>query len=102
MCEKIYSIEEIKSMLYEILKKADVRKAILFGSYARNTSTPTSDIDIVIDSEGKLLNIRFYGLLEEIVQILQKNIDLFEISEIRENSPIYKNIQKEGIVIYEK
>lgn len=102
MCEKIYSIDEIKKMLYEIMKKADVKKAILFGSYAKNTQTATSDVDIVIDSDGKLLNINFYGLLEEIVQKLQKNIDLFEITEIQKNSPIYKNIEKEGITIYEK
>ena len=102
MCEKVYSVDEIKKMLYEILKRADVKKAILFGSYAKNTQTATSDVDIVIDSEGKLLNIKFYGLLEEIVQRLQKNIDLFEISEIQIDSPIYKNIQKEGIIIYEK
>ena len=91
MCEKVYSIDEIKKMLYEILKRADVKKAILFGSYAKNTQTATSDV-----------NINFYGLLEEIVQKLQKNIDLFEITEIKKNSPIYQNIVKEGITIYEK
>ena len=102
MSEKIYSIEELKEKLKDILKKFDVKRAILFGSYAKNTPTPKSDIDLVIDSEGKLLNINFYGLLEELVQKLQKNIDLIEISEIKKNSDIYNNIQKEGIIIYEK
>ena len=41
-------------------------------------------------------------LLEEIVEKLKKKIDLFEISEIQINSEIYKNIKKEGVVIYEK
>ena len=40
--------------------------------------------------------------IEELVQKLKKNIDLFEISEIQKNSEIYKEIQKEGIVVYEK
>ena len=102
MSEKIYSIEEIKIILQEILKNFDVKKAILFGSYAKNTQTAKSDIDLVIDSEGKLLNINFYGLLEELVERLQKNIDLFEISEIQENSRIYKDIQKEGVIVYGK
>ena len=48
------------------------------------------------------MNIRFYGLLEELVEQLNKKIDLFEISEIQKDSAIYKNIQKEGVVIYEK
>ena len=77
MSEKIYTIEELKTILQEILKEFAVKKAILFGSYAKNTPTAKSDIDLVIESEGKLLNINFYGLLEDLVQKLQKNIDLF-------------------------
>ena len=102
MSDKIYTIEEIKIMLQDIFKNSAVKKAILFGSYAKNNPTSKSDIDLVIDSEGKLLNIYFYGLLEDIVQKLQKNVDLFEISEIQKNSDLYNNIKKEGVVVYEK
>ena len=102
MSEKIYTIEELKTILQDILKNFAVKKAILFGSYAKNTPTSKSDIDLVIDSEGKLLNIYFYGLLEDLVQKLQKNVDLFEISEIQKNSRIYNDIKKEGVIVYEK
>ena len=102
MSEKIYTIEEIKEILREVLKNFSVKKAILFGSYAKNTPTSQSDIDLVIDSEGTLLNIYFYGLLEDLVQKLQKNVDLFEISEIQKDSQIYKDIENEGVVVYEK
>ena len=102
MCEKIYTIEELKDMLKHILKSFSVKRAILFGSYAKNKATSKSDIDLVIDSEGKLLNIYFYGLLEDIVQRLQKNVDLFEISEIQKGSRIYNDIQNEGVIIYEE
>ena len=102
MSERIYTIEELKEILKEILKNFEVKKAILFGSYAKNTPTPKSDIDLVIDSEGKLLNIYFYGLLEDLVQKFQKNIDLFEISEIQKDSKIYNDIKNEGVVVYEK
>ena len=37
MCEKIYTIEELKNMLKDIFKKFAIKKAILFGSYAKNT-----------------------------------------------------------------
>ena len=92
----------IKKMLQEILAQFAVKKAILFGSYAKNTPTANSDIDLVIDSEGKLLNINFYGLLEDLVQKLEKDIDLFEISEIQKESKLYEEIQKKGVIIYEK
>ena len=100
MSEKIYTIDELKTILKDILKNFSVKKAILFGSYAKNTPTEKSDIDLVIDSDGKLLNIMFYGLLEELVEKLDKNIDLFEITEIQKNSRIYNDIQNEGVVIY--
>lgn len=102
MSEKVYTIDELKSILKEILKNFAVKKAILFGSYATNTQTAKSDIDLVIDSEGKLLNIYFYGLLEDLVQKLQKNVDLFEISEIQKDSRIYNDIKNEGVIVYEK
>lgn len=102
MSEKIYTQDELIQIIKDVLKDFKVKKAILFGSYARNTPTSKSDIDLVIDSDGNLLNIYFYGLLEELVQRLQKRVDLFEISEIRKNSSIYNTIQKEGIVVYEK
>ena len=102
MSSKIYTIEELKLILEKILKNTVVEKAILFGSYAKQCPTEKSDIDLIIDSNGKLLNINFYGLLEELVEQLNKNIDLFEITEIQKNSDIYNNIQKEGVVIYEK
>ena len=102
MSEKVYTIEEIKEILKTLLRNTSVNSVILFGSYAKNTPTSKSDIDLVIDSEGKLINIYFYGLLEELVQRLQKNVDLFEISEIQKDSRIYNDIQNEGVVVYEK
>lgn len=51
MTTKIYSINDIKEMLKEVLNNTEVEKAILFGSYAKKTPTKTSDIDILIDSK---------------------------------------------------
>lgn len=100
--ERVYTLEEIKQILYPILKTEAVYKAILFGSYAKGLATEKSDIDIVIDSKGELINIKFYGLLEEIIQKIGKKVDLIEISEIQKGSTLYHKIQKEGVIIYEK
>ena len=97
-----YTTTELKEKLEPIFKNAPIEKAILFGSYAKGLQTSTSDVDIVIDSNGKLLNINFYGVLEDITECLDKRIDLIEISEIRKNSPIYSIVEQEGIVLYER
>lgn len=39
MSEKVYTIEELKKILSDILKDFAVKKAILFGSYAKNLQT---------------------------------------------------------------
>ena len=43
MSEKIYTIEEIKKILSEILKDKPVYQVILFGSYAKKNATKDSD-----------------------------------------------------------
>lgn len=102
MGRKIYQIDEIRLKLRPIFEAAPVYRAILFGSYAKGNSTDQSDIDIIIDSKGELLNIDFYGVLEDISTQLDKRVDLFEISELRRNVVICSAVEREGIVLYDK
>jgi len=100
--DTIYTTNEIKEKLLPIFKTAPIEKAILFGSYAKGQQTPSSDVDIVIDSNGRLLNIHFYGVLEDITECLDKRVDLLEISQIREDSPMHHILEQEGIVLFDK
>jgi predicted nucleotidyltransferase len=102
MDQKIYQISEIRSKLRPVFEAAPVYRAILFGSYAKGSATDQSDIDIVIDSKGELLNMAFYGVLEDITTQLNKRVDLFEISELSRNAAIYSAVEREGIVLYDK
>ena len=98
----IYTINEIKEKLTLIFKSEPVYKAVLFGSYAKGKATEKSDIDIMVDSRGKLLNMNFYGVLYEISESLGKKIDLFEITEIKKNSQLFNEINNKGVVLYER
>ena len=68
----------------------------------RDQGVNVSDIDIVIDSKGELLNMAFYGVLEDITTQLNKRVDLFEISELSRNTAICSALTQEGIVLYDK
>jgi len=100
--ERIYTTNEIKAKLLPIFVALPVEKAILFGSYARGTPSRTSDVDILIDSKGKIRGIDFFGVLEDITVCLDKRIDLIERYQIEDSSPIYNTIEQEGIVLYER
>ena len=100
--DKVYQVDEIRSALSSIFAAYLVYSATLFGSYARGDATEQSDVDIVIDSRGQLLNINFYGVLDEITKRLGKQVDLFELSEIHKPSPVLTNIQQEGVPLYDR
>ncbi len=102
MERKIYQIDEIRLKLRPIFEAAPVYRAILFGSYARGNPTDQSDIDIVIDSKGELLNMAFYGVLEDIATELEKRVDMFEISELSRNTAISSAVEREGIILYDR
>jgi predicted nucleotidyltransferase len=98
----IYDINEIRNRLNPVFEQAPVYRAILFGSYAKGAATEQSDVDIVLDSRGQLRGLRFYSVLEDAATALDKKIDLFEISEIRKDSPIMDEINRQGVVLYER
>lgn len=102
MSEKVYSIEEIKKILNEILKDMPVYQVILFGSYAKNTADKDSDLDLIIDTKEQLLGFKLFSLITKIEERFNKNVDGFEKTEILENSRIDKEIKKTGVVVYER
>ena len=69
-------LEEIKKDVLPILRKADVTKAALFGSYVRGDNTKNSDIDILVDlPRGKSL-FDLVGLKIDLENNLNKKVDV--------------------------
>ena len=93
-----YTIPELKDRLTPIFEKHGVRKAILFGSYAKGTASAYSDVDLLVDSG--LRGLRFVGLLGDIRQTLGIDVDLFDVAHIEAGSQIDREIQETGVMIY--
>ena len=102
MSTNVISIETIKKKAVPILRNYPVEKAILFGSYAEGRATVKSDIDLYIDTNGKLKGLDFVGLLDILVNTLGVGLDLIDRSHINPDSLIIKEIEDKGMVIYEK
>ena len=99
---KTFTVQELRALLLPIFLTYAVYRAVLFGSYSRGDATTSSDVDIMVDSRGELVNIEFYGLLEDLTRKLGKPVDLLELSEIQRGSPLERAIQGEGVILYEK
>jgi predicted nucleotidyltransferase len=87
-------------MLTPVFVANNVRKAILFGSYGKGEVSPKSDIDLYVDSG--LRGLEFVGLLGKITEAVDKNIDLIDVAHIETGSPIEKEIESTGVLLYEK
>ena len=79
-----------------------VKKVYLFGSYARNEETPESDVDILVDldPEARVGGFQFGGMLEDLKEILFKDVDLLTRNSI--SKYILPYVEKDKVLIYEK
>ena len=82
------SIEEIKSYITPIVEKYPIEKVILYGSYARGDASDTSDIDLVVESGGKMRNSRIFTLGGDLLMVLPVRVDVYDILEIANPSAI--------------
>ena len=64
------------------------------------SATEYSDVDLLVDST--LRGLSFYGLQNDVVETLHKDVDLFDIRQFDLSSVFLKEILEKGIVIYEK
>ena len=95
------SIDEIKSYITPVVEKYPVEKVILFGSYARGEASDTSDVDLIVESGGKMKNRKIFALGGDLLMALPVRVDVYDILEIANPSALYENIQKDGVIIYE-
>lgn len=96
----IYTIPELQDILSPIFSRYGIRKAVLFGSFAKQQVTTDSDIDIFVDSG--LRGLSFVGFMEEVRRAVGREIDLFDVSHIEEGSQIDYEIRNTGVMVYEK
>ncbi|KYK35742.1 MAG: hypothetical protein AYK19_10250 [Theionarchaea archaeon DG-70-1] len=68
-------IEE-KSVIIEILKKHEVKRASLFGSVITGEATKDSDIDLLVEFEGRKSLLDLAGLKIELEEVLGKKVDV--------------------------
>lgn len=106
-------MDKYKKLFQELIRGlssiycSDMKSSILFGSVARGTATPESDIDIavIVDNETSEQHSQLLDLVTDlnldydvVLSVLTINADRFE--EWGNVIPFYKNVQKEGIQLW--
>ena len=93
--------EENKRILQQFFSNKPVKKAYLFGSYARKDANKNSDIDILVELDyNKPIGMKFFSFQPELEDLLKKKVDIVTFDSL---SPYIKPfIDKDKIMIYER
>ena len=75
-------VMEIKEKILDILKKYGVKRAAVFGSFARGDFRADSDIDLIVELEEGRSLLDLAGLKIEIEERLGKRVDILTFNSI--------------------
>ncbi len=67
---------QIKTIVLEVLERYDVKKAALFGSFVRSEAGEDSDIDLLVEFEGRKSLLDLVGLKLELQELLGRPVDV--------------------------
>jgi predicted nucleotidyltransferase len=82
-------IAEIKKKIVPLLKRHNVTKAGIFGSYARGEQKKKSDVDILVEIDSKYDLFDFIRLKLMLEKRLGRKVDLVEYPRIRKEIKNY-------------
>lgn len=105
MNEQMY--DELVNGLLSVLP-GQTERIVLYGSTAKGTAEPESDIDIAVFLSGRLTPLQEDRLSDLIVDLNLKYDKVFSVIDIdqqtyltwRSVSPFYRNVDEEGIVLW--
>jgi len=75
--------KNIRKSIYKTLIEGGVKRAALFGSFARGDATEDSDIDLLIEFKGKTKSLLDLAALKiKLEESLGKNVDLITYNSL--------------------
>jgi hypothetical protein len=75
-------LKELKKTLIAVLKKHEVKKAALFGSFARGEATDESDIDLLVEFEGRKSLLDLAGLQLDLQDTVKRQVDVLTYNSL--------------------
>lgn len=100
MLEEVYTVDQLRKLLVPVFRNHDIRKAVLFGSYGKGKADGQSDVDLLVESDLK--GLKFVGLIEDVRTAVDKEVDILDVSHVEKGSRIDREIEKTGVLLYEK
>lgn len=93
------TLEEISEKARPVFKKYGVKRARIFGSYARGEARADSDVDFLVVHRERASLYDLIGLRQDLTEILDRSVDIvsegnvipyFHDSIYRDLQPLYE------------
>ena len=98
----MYTTEELLAKVIPLLSNYPVRKAALFGSYARNEQCADSDLDILLEF-SEPIGLRYGSLYLDLSEAIPVAVGLMTKAGLDEQSEYFKEtVLRDLEVFYEK
>lgn len=93
--------DQIRKRLMDFCRSNGIKALYLFGSYARNEATPSSDMDLLVefDKELQLSYLDVLKLKQELEVITGIHVDLLEPQALK-NPLRRQRIMNERVLLY--
>jgi predicted nucleotidyltransferase len=76
------SIQDVSDKIIDILRNNNVKKASFFGSIVRDEMTDESDIDILVEFEGKKSLLGISHLKNELEDAINRRVDILTFKSL--------------------
>ncbi len=87
-------------IIREFFRTQPVKKAYLFGSYARGEADEESDIDLMVELDDRVGLFKFVGMQLKLEELLHRKVDLISAKGISRH--IQPFIEKDKKLVYER
>ena len=92
------TIDRIKEVVTRLGKKYGVKSVYLFGSYAKNTATEDSDVDLVVDMENLRKYKDYFHFCDVLETELGKEVDITAVEGMLPG--FFEMIKNDRIFLY--
>ena len=97
--QMVNSLEEVKKLAIPVLKRYNIKKAAVFGSFARGDAKENSDIDLLVKYKEGTSLFDVVRLQNDLETVLGRKVDLVSYDFI--DKYIKERVLKESISLYE-
>ena len=94
----VYSMDQLRDMILPLLCRYDMKRASVFGSYARGEATSESDIDVLLEGNESFRHFNVFAVAEELHKASGKSVDVYELSELGEG-PFRDAVLREAVAL---